>query len=777
MMNAREDYWIKELGTLYPYGLNERLNKPYIDAHNYFLKGKCIAQLLHKNKSSRGKHAGRRTRDSIPGEAATADDMFTMIKDAFLRNDNFRHVIKVSVNKLRKKEVLKLVHLCIRDIKVSTPNGKTLYHIILDTCRLCFLRTREDAARSATRNIAFSYMNNNVDSLHLSKLCNAPGVGSLYPKEDVEFRVCYKFQPSIRHALLNYIKVAKTEIDDIPETCNCSSSPFKNNVIGCVVTGDLKIIKNRKLRNLMMKGVNFRECKNFPKQVMLKFLKKDIDEHIEKSCKSGKLDPKAFEDWKKELCRRLDESVDQTMFTKYPATVTDKDSVKDYIEELQKEYVLVPTDKAASNISVVCKKYYLEVLRDELENTPSYERVDRSSEDIIRQHEEEMYDGPIDDETRKLPYVYWLPKQHKTPPKSRFVVSGKYCTMKPLAKTLSKALKTVQKCVKYKFDFEFKFKKSSAFWVIDNAVNVHNSMNVINQVHGAKSVNTFDFSTLYTMIPHDKLIERMRLVVEMAFKVSKKPYLRINKSTATWAAKLPAKTKLTYYTVDGLMEDIKVLLDNIYIQHAGKIYRQIIGIPIGSDCSQDLANLFLSSYEQEYVYGLINDGRDDDAEFLSFVYRYIDDLITMNDVGFLDRMYKDIYPSEMVLNKTNTLDDKATFLDLDITIVNNKFTTTVYDKRNDFGFKVISLPHYGSNVPKSSLSGVVVSQIHRMFRANSTINGFIVNIKSLFDKLCDKLCGQGFNKGHVSLLSKFENKNFLDIIYKYWEIIDFKEFS
>ena len=39
------------------------------------------------------------------------------------------------------------------------------------------------------------------------------------------------------------------------------------------------------------------------------------------------------------------------------------------------------------------------------------------------------------------------------------------------------------------------------------------------------------------------------------------------------------------------------------------------------------------------MYGLINDGRDDDAEFLSFVYRYIDDLITMTDVGFLDRVY------------------------------------------------------------------------------------------------------------------------------------------
>ena len=68
------------------------------------------------------------------------------------------------------------------------------------------------------------------------------------------------------------------------------------------------------------------------------------------------------------MCRRLDDSVDQTMFTKYPTTITDKESVKDYFEELQNKYVLVPTDKTASNISVVCKKYYLELLRDELES-------------------------------------------------------------------------------------------------------------------------------------------------------------------------------------------------------------------------------------------------------------------------------------------------------------------------------------------------------------------------------------------------------------------------
>ena len=64
-----------------------------------------------------------------------------------------------------------------------------------------------------------------------------------------------------------------------------------------------------------------------------------------------------------------------------------------------------------------------------------------------------------------------------------------------------------------------------------------------------------------------------------------------------------------------------------------------------------------------------------------------------------------------------------------------------------------------------------MSQIHRVFRAISTINGFFRDIKSLFDKLC----AQGFDKGHlVILLNKFENKNSVDIIYKYWKIIDFK---
>ena len=87
------------------------------------------------------------------------------------------------------------------------------------------------------------------------------------------------------------------------------------------------------------------------------------------------------------------------------------------------------------------------------------------------------------------------------------------------------------------------------------------------------------------------------------------------------------------------------LLDNLYMVYGSKVYRQKIDIPIGSDCSQKVANLFLFSYENEYVQSLVNEGQED-AELLGHTHRYIDDLLALNDMGYLERMYTKIYPSE-----------------------------------------------------------------------------------------------------------------------------------
>ena len=57
-----------------------------------------------------------------------------------------------------------------------------------------------------------------------------------------------------------------------------------------------------------------------------------------------------------------------------------------YLHELQSKYVLVPADKAANNIIVVCKKYYLEVVLKELRTTSTYKHVDRECMDVVTEH-------------------------------------------------------------------------------------------------------------------------------------------------------------------------------------------------------------------------------------------------------------------------------------------------------------------------------------------------------------------------------------------------------
>ena len=52
-------------------------------------------------------------------------------------------------------------------------------------------------------------------------------------------------------------------------------------------------------------------------------------------------------------------------------------------------------------------------------------------------------------------------------------------------------------------------------------------------------------------------------------------------------------------------------------------------------------------------------------------------------------MISQIYPSELQVNKANTSDTKAAFLDLHLSISNNIVSTKIYDKRDDFDFEMV----------------------------------------------------------------------------------------
>ena len=115
------------------------------------------------------------------------------------------------------------------------------------------------------------------------------------------------------------------------------------------------------------------------------------------------------------------------------------------------------------------------------------------------------------------------------------------------------------------------------------------------------------------------------------------------------------------YTADNICKMIEFLIDNIFVQFGGCLFRQVIGIPMGTNCAPLLADLFLYSYENEFLDNMIRSGHRRLARSFNLCYRYIDDLIVFNNKKFLDYL-KEIYPSQLTVEKANKSDHLADYL-------------------------------------------------------------------------------------------------------------------
>ena len=63
-------------------------------------------------------------------------------------------------------------------------------------------------------------------------------------------------------------------------------------------------------------------------------------------------------------------------------------------------------------------------------------------------------------------------------------------------------------------------------------------------------------------------------------------------------------------------------------------------------------------------------------------------------------MVNQIYPSALQLNKPNTSDTEAPFLDLHLSISNGHVSSKIYDKRDDFEFDLVNFPFLDGDVPR-----------------------------------------------------------------------------
>ena len=136
----------------------------------------------------------------------------------------------------------------------------------------------------------------------------------------------------------------------------------------------------------------------------------------------------------------------------------------------------------------------------------TYTSRQMSSEDIVNTHDTFMKSLGIElsDDDKRLPYLYWTPKLHKSPVKHRFIAG----TTKQLSSLLTKILTVIKTVLEKYCSIKTSHTGVNNMWILKNSTNLLSSLSHLG-VHRATSIQTFDFSTLYTSIPHELLKSRM----------------------------------------------------------------------------------------------------------------------------------------------------------------------------------------------------------------------------------------------------------------------------
>ena len=119
----------------------------------------------------------------------------------------------------------------------------------------------------------------------------------------------------------------------------------------------------------------------------------------------------------------------------------------------------------------------------------------------------------------------------------------------------------------------------------------------------------------------------------------------------------------TCYSEEQVISMLEFLIDNIVVSFGGTLFQQVVGIPMGTNCAPLLADLFLYSYESEFLQKLVKDKKIHEARAFNFTYRYIDDVLSINNSRFAEFLPL-IYPPELEVKETTDTASSASFLDL-----------------------------------------------------------------------------------------------------------------
>ena len=78
-----------------------------------------------------------------------------------------------------------------------------------------------------------------------------------------------------------------------------------------------------------------------------------------------------------------------------------------------------------------------------------------------------------------------------------------------------------------------------------------------------------------------------------------------------------------------IINKLEFLIANVFVMFGGRVFQKTVGIHMGTHCAPLFADLFLYSYEADFIQGLLKKNEKKLARSFNFTFRYIDDILSL----------------------------------------------------------------------------------------------------------------------------------------------------
>ena len=434
----REKFWMKELRTVFPYGLNNKCDKN--------MDQRTAEDNIYSLFNKRKKNKHRRKNKKSHKENLTAQFVYNVLQGIPIR-DSTCYVNK-TIPQMKKKELKQLGQLLIEhEITEDSPITDRIANLVQDLLQHKLGLKKAMPKKNRNLNpVIILYENPAMGYINLQSILKLEEIqGSIDSHIQDDVTVSYRYTKSIRNKIFNYSNVVN-EIDldswDINnQTCECDTTfkEYMDQHHKHVITGDLSIIRNKKLRELLRRGPNYRERHSINFQKARREINKGLNDFIEKHSKRKGVCREAFNEWKSRILEKVDEKIKclrNGPLQKWRHTkqiLQDKNCSKELLN-LHNKFVVTPIDKASNNIALTCKTYYINNILQEL-NSDTYQQADCTEAVINEQVEKnKVLKCIVPSDDRTLPIIYAIVKMHKNPVKFRYIIAAKNVFLKKLPK-------------------------------------------------------------------------------------------------------------------------------------------------------------------------------------------------------------------------------------------------------------------------------------------------------------------------------------------------------